>query len=151
MSRSDEPELPDDGLVQLRLPDVGVVHRLCDDGRYLVGHSGLDPVMSEPLGELEIGRSTLSDRALARIRSTLIEMGFFELDAEVEGQPMPEGLIYPGAGTIEPLRLVYTARLDRMLNQVTVTGHPDIAWSVGPLEPLQDVLNDEVFGLDRRE
>ena len=143
--------LPEGGLLELALPELGVVHLILADGRYLVGHSGNPSSPTQPVSRYEPGADRLSPRALERIRGALAGVGFEALPPEVPGGPLPEGAVLPGDGVVEQLRVELTARVGDGEHVVAVQGHPGVPASLGPLEPLIRVLDEEVFGTWQQE
>jgi hypothetical protein len=139
------PALPADAFFQVVDVEPRLVHRLANDGRYLLQLGDGAPRELAPVSRVEPGRPRLSDRARDRIRAQLDAVGFFRLGPELPasspdlGQDAPPSRLRP---------LVFMARDPGTgrVHEVRVTGDGASPSTLGPLGPLWEALEDEVLG-----
>jgi hypothetical protein len=139
------PALPADAFLQVVDVEARLVHRIANDGRYLL-QLGEGPARElAPVSRVEPGRARLSERARDRLRAQIEAAGFFRLGPELAasapdlGQDPPPTRLRP---------LVFAARdpSTGRVHEVRVTGDGGSPSTLGPLGPLWVALEDEVLG-----
>lgn len=141
-------DIPADTLLMVRLPDRGHAYRLTQDGRYFVSVSG-GPEREEPLvSRSHPGVERLPDGALHRIRGAIDDVGFFDLPRELDPNlpDDPGSVVLPSGEPLEPEPVHVAAGDGTRVALVTIRGSLLAPGTLGPLEPLYRILDEEAIG-----
>ncbi len=139
------PDLPHEAWLQVFDREGRILHRLMNDGRYLIQRGDAAPHAMAPLSRIEPGMKTVGPAARARIEAAMEAVAF-------HGQP--ETLATSGADLATatpaafPRQLAITARHPRThaVHTVLLEADLDEATSFGPLAPMWKALQDDVLG-----
>lgn len=141
-------DIPADTLLMVRLPERGHAYRLTQDGRYFVAVSGGGEREQPPVSRSHPGVERLPDGALDRIRAVIDEVGFFDLPRELDPN-LPEdagSVVLPSGEPLEPEPVHVAAGDGSRVAEVTISGSLLAPGTLGPLEPLYRILDEEAIG-----
>jgi hypothetical protein len=139
------PDLPNEAWLQVFDREGRIVHRLMNDGRYLMQRGDAAPHALAPLSRIEPGMKAISPEARGRIEAAMAQVAFFS---------QPETVLTSGADletatpAAYPRQLAITARnpRDNHVHTVLIEADLDEATSFGPLGPMWKALQDDVLG-----
>lgn len=141
-------EIPADTLLLVALPERGHSYRVADDGRYFVAVSGGPERQQAPVSRTHPGVERLPEGALRRMRAVLDEVGFFTLPAELEPNlpDDPGSVVLQSGEPLEPEAVLVAAGDGTRIAQVTIRASLAAPGTLGPLEPLYRILDEEAIG-----
>lgn len=135
--------LPREGLLQLSLPEAGLVYRLDADGRYWTGPIAGPLEAAPPRVRGQPGVQQVPEPTLQRLRAALSALP--PLPA-APPRPPPSTLERPGGGPVEAQPMVWGFFKDGVEQRVLVWGDPTVPGSLGPAAPLYVAFDEAALG-----
>ena len=135
--------LPREGLLQLSLPEAGLVYRLDADGRYWTGPIAGPLVAAPPRVRGQPGVQQVPEPTLDRLRAALAALPPLPV---APPRPPPSALERPGGGPVEAQPMVWGFFKDGVEQRVLVWGDPTVPSSLGPAGPLYVAFDEAALG-----